>query len=85
MSVNGSQEVKAHQSHGWGHGCRSIHLSDFVPVCVFVYVNIVVIGEGTRVFVRRFKMMSGSECSIFGCQCVCIRWGTLCKEMHNVR
>lgn len=77
MTVNGSQEVKAHQSHGWGHGCCSIHLSGFVPVCVFVYVNIVVVGEGARVFVCRLNMMSGSECSIFGWQCVCVRVGNI--------
>lgn len=62
-SVNGSQEVKVHQSYGWGHGRCSIHLSGFEPVCVcvcvLVYVNIVVVGEGARVFVCRLNM-SGS-------------------------
>lgn len=40
--------------------------------CVCVYVNIVVVGEGICVFGCRFNMMSGSECSIFGWQCVCL-------------
>ncbi len=77
MSLNGSQEVKAHESQGWG---KAAALSTKVALClcvrvhvrVYVCANIVVVGEGMCVFGCRFNMMSGSECSIFGCQCVCV-------------
>lgn len=71
MYLNGSQEVKAHQSHDWGKAAALV-TKVALCLCVCVYVNIMVVGEGMCVFVCKSNMMSGSECSIFGWERVCV-------------